>query len=224
MKKLLLAFSVFAVLAHSQTTAAPSTENAVSTRYTFTMAGNKAGYASSTRNPDGSLQAHFEFNDRGRGPNINEKIVAGKDGIPTEIGITGVDYLKAPVDERYSLKQGVASWKNRSEEGQKKISGKAFYASISGGSEEAALLAPALLAAPGHKLPLLPAGEASIEKRGELKINANGQSRTVVQYAITGPGFSPFAFWLGVDGKIFASVSTWSSIIQEGWEATIADL
>src|SRR3954467_4874236 len=86
--------------------------------------GHKAGYESSTRNADGSLQVHFEFNDRGRGPNINEKIVVGKDGIPTDIEITGVDYLKAPVDERFSLKEGVANWKNRSEQGQKKIAGK----------------------------------------------------------------------------------------------------
>src|SRR6476469_10872872 len=191
MKKFLLLFPIFAVLAHPQTTAAPSSEAAKPTRYTFILAGNKAGYESSTRNPDGSLQIHFEFNDRGRGPNVNEKIRIGKDGIPTEIEITGVDYVKAPVEERYSLKKGVASWKNRSEEGQKKISGKAFYTSISGASEETALLAQALLAAPQHKLPLLPAGEASIEKRGELKITANGQSQTVTQYAIDGLGFSP---------------------------------
>ena len=224
MKKFLLLFPMFAALAHPQTTAAPSSEAAKPTRYTFILAGNKAGYESSTRNPDGSLQVHFEFNDRGRGPNINEKLVAGKDGIPVEIEIAGVDYLKAPVDERYSLKQGVASWKNRSEEGQKKISGKAFYTSISGASEEVALLAQALLAAPQHKLALLPAGEASIEKRGELKISASGQSITVTQYAIAGLGFSPFPFWLNADGKLFASVSTWSTIIQEGWESAAADL
>src|SRR6476660_3859313 len=130
MKKFLLLFPIFAALAHSQTTAAPSSEAATATRYTFILSGNKAGYESSTRNPDGSLQVHFEFNDRGRGPNINEKIRAGKDGIPTEIEISGVDYMKAPVVEHFSLKQGNATWKNRSEEGQKKLTGKAFYASI----------------------------------------------------------------------------------------------
>ena len=168
MKKLrFLLLPTLIALAYGQVSAVPSPDDAKATRYTFILSGNKAGYESSTRNPDGSLQIHFEFNDRGRGPNINEKILAGKDGIPVEIEITGVDYLKAPVDERFSLKQGAATWKNRSEEGQQKINGKAFYASISGASEETALLAQALLAAPGHKLPLLPAGEAAIEKRSE---------------------------------------------------------
>src|SRR3954471_215655 len=112
MKKLcVLFFSMLLVLAYGQTPAA-SAPDTTPTRYTFILAGNKAGYESSTRNPDGSLQVHFEFNDRGRGPNVNEKIRIGKDGIPAEIEITGVDYLKAPVDERFSFKQGVATWKN----------------------------------------------------------------------------------------------------------------
>ncbi|MGZ7057397.1 MAG: amidohydrolase family protein, partial [Candidatus Angelobacter sp.] len=225
MKKLsLLLFPMLVALAHAQVTAAPVPESGKASRYTFILAGNKAGFESSSRNPDGSLQLHFEFNDRGRGPNINEKILTGKDGIPVEIEITGVDYLKAPVDEHFSLKQGSATWKNRSEEGQKKIIGKAAYVSISGAAEETGLLAQALLAAPEHKLPLLPEGEASIEKRSELKINANGQSRTVTQYAINGFGFTPSPLWLDSDGKFFASVSTWSSIVQEGWEGATADL
>jgi imidazolonepropionase-like amidohydrolase len=225
MKKLcLLLFPALIVLTHGVVPAAATSDDATATRYTFTLAGNKAGFESSSRNADGSLQIHFEFNDRGRGPNVNEKIVSGKDGIPIELQITGLDYLKAPVDEHFLLKQGTAAWKNRAEEGQKKITGKAVYVSISGGVEELAVLAQALLAASSHKLPLLPAGEASIEKRGELKINANGQSRTVIQYAIQGLGFSPAALWLGPDGKFFASVSTWSSMIQEGWESATADL
>jgi imidazolonepropionase-like amidohydrolase len=198
---------------------APSASGAM--RYTFILAGNKAGYESSTRNADGSLQVHFEFNDRGRGPITDERIVAGKDGIPTELKSSGVDYYKTPVEEQFTLKQGRASWKNRSEEGQKEVNGKAFYVSISATSEESALLAKALLAAPGHKLPLLPEGEASIEKRGELKITANGQSRTVVQYAISGLGFTPSALWLDQDGTFFATVSTWSSMVREGWESTV---
>jgi imidazolonepropionase-like amidohydrolase len=221
MKK--LALLLFALLVSFAQASFSQAEGGKS-RYTFILSGNKAGYESSTRNPDGSLQLHFEFNDRGRGPNVNEKIFASKDGIPVEIEITGVDYMKAPVVERFSLKQGNATWKNRSEEGQKKLTGKAFYSSISGASEETGLLANALLAAPGHKLPLLPEGEASIEKRSEIKISANGQSRTVVQYAINGLGFAPAPLWLGQDGKFFASVSSWSSIVEEGWEGALAEL
>src|SRR6476620_9276045 len=91
-----LLFPMFASSALAQV-APVGPEGAKSSRYTFVLAGNKAGFESSTRNPDGSMQIHFEFNDRGRGPNVNEKIRIGKDGIPVEIEITGVDYVQAPV-------------------------------------------------------------------------------------------------------------------------------
>jgi imidazolonepropionase-like amidohydrolase len=221
---LLLSFILLPFFSQPQAPAQGAQENAKTIRYTFLLAGNKAGFESSTRNADGSWQIHYEFNDRGRGPSINEKLVAGKDGIPSQIENTGVDYYKAPVEERFSLSQGKAAWKNRSEQGEKALSGKAFYVSISGAVEETALLAKALLAAPGNKLALLPEGEAGIEKRGELKITANGEARTVVQYAISGLGFSPFPVWLEPDGTFFAFAFTWNTTIREGWESTAADL
>jgi cytosine/adenosine deaminase-related metal-dependent hydrolase len=194
------------------------------TRYTVILAGNKAGFETSTRKPDGSLELYFEFNDRGRGPKVTERMVLDSNGVPVSVENTGNDYMKSPVEERFSLKEGTATWKNRSEDGHKAVTGRAFYLSIAGVPEEAAVLARALLAAPGGRLPLLPEGEASIEKRGELKIEANGQSRTVAQYAMLGLDFTPAAIWLDQDGSYFATASGWSSIIREGWEGTADQL
>jgi imidazolonepropionase-like amidohydrolase len=86
------------------------------------------------------------------------------------------------------------------------------------------MLAQALLAAPGHKLALLPEGEASIAKLSQLKVTANGQSRTVTQYAISGLGFAPSPIWLEPDGAFFASASPWASTVSEGWESVVPDL
>ena len=193
------------------------------TRYTVILAGNKAGFATSGHNPDGSLQFYYEFNDRGRGPKITEHVILDGNGIPTQIENTGIDYEKAPVDEHFALTDGSATWKNRAEHGTKHVSGKAVYVSISGAPEEAAVLARALLAN-GGRLPLLPAGEASIEKRGELKVEVNGQSRTVVQYAISGLDFTPSPIWLNQDNSFFAVVSAWFSVIPEGWESAAGTL
>ena len=220
MRKLALLFLLVPPVAFS-----PQTNSSASAdRYTVLIMGNKAGYATSSQDADGSWRLHFEFNDRGRGPITDEHVTLDKSGVPTALENTGVDYLKAPVDEHFSLRDGSATWKNRAEQGQKQIAGSAFYVSISGVPEENAMLARALLAAPGGKLALLPAGEASIEKRGELKIETNGKSRTIVQYAITGLDFSPTPIWLDPDGKFFASVSGWSSIIPEGWEPSTVTL
>jgi imidazolonepropionase-like amidohydrolase len=206
------------VVAGAGLCAAYASDNPGEVRYSILMLGNKAGFETSTRNADGSLQLYYEFNDRGRGPKITERIVLNRQGVPIQIQNSGNDYEKAPVDEHFALAGGTATWKNRAEEGMMQIPpGGAFYTSISGVPEEWALLARALLAA-GGRLPLLPAGEASIEKRGPLTISANGQSRTVIQYAISGLDFTPFPIWLDEDGTFFAFASDWFSVAREGWE------
>ncbi len=194
--------------------------NSQETRYSVFLAGNKAGFATSSRNADGSLKLYYEFNDRGRGPKITEHVSLDSNGIPTSIENTGIDYEKAPVDEKFSLADGNATWKNRAEQGDRHGVGKAFYVSISGAPGEGGLLARALLAAGGH-LPLLPAGEASIEKLGDLKVEADGVSRIVTQYAITGLDFTPSPVWLDQDGDFFATASGWFGVIREGWEGSM---
>src|SRR5689334_21424237 len=100
---------------------------AADSRYTMQIMGNKGGYETATTGPNGELQLYYEFNDRGRGPKITEKIILDKDGIPTSIENSGNDYMKAPVIEKFSFANGTATWKNRAEEGQKAAPGKAFY-------------------------------------------------------------------------------------------------
>ena len=215
MKKMLLLLGLILPLLASTPADSPAGD---STRYTVILVGNKAGFATSNRNPDGSLQFYYEFNDRGRGPKVTERVIVDSNGIPSQVDNTGIDYEKAPVDEHFTLKNSGATWKNRAEHGEAQVTAKGFYVSLSGTPQEGAVLAQALLANSG-RLALLPAGEASIEKRGELKIEANGQSRTVVQYAVTGLDFTPTPIWLNPDNSFFAAVSAWFSVIPEGWES-----
>ena len=43
--------------------------------------------------------------------------------------------MKAPVEEHFEIKDGRASWKNRSEQGEQAVSGKAFYLPMNGPPE-----------------------------------------------------------------------------------------
>src|SRR5258706_16379567 len=83
--------------------------------------------------------------------------------------------MKDAVRERFSLGDGVGSWKSKAEEGTKKIAGPAFYVSMYGAPAEAALLASALLQN-GGRLALLPDGEARIERLLEKRIRAGGRA------------------------------------------------
>ena len=133
------------------------------------LQGNEAGTQTIQVEPNGTVRAEYSYNDRGRGDHIIATWKLNAAGVPIEYQGQGNDYMKAKVDERFQLKDGKATWKNRSESGDQAISGHAFYLPLNSPPEFLGVLARALLKAPDHRLPLLPAGEASIEKGGNSK-------------------------------------------------------
>ena len=186
-------------------------------RWTFLMAGNKAGVLASWITPDGAHHGFFTFNDRGRGPSVMTRAVFDKSGVFTQLDATGHDYLKVPVSEQFRIAAGTATWKNKAENGEKALKGKALYvpldALVPGAVEEA------LLAAPGHKLALLPEGEASIQRLDERTVEVGGHKEKVALYEETGFGFTPGYVWLDEKGRLFAAGSDWSTSVREGWES-----
>jgi len=186
-------------------------------RYSMLLAGNKAGVLALWSTPDGARHNFFAFNDRGRGPRVTTRIVVDSKGIPTEIDATGNDYLKGPVDEHFRLAGARATWSNKSEKGEKQVARPAFYAPIdatlSGEMERA------LLAAPGGRLPLLPEGEASIERALDRTVEVGGKPQKVTLYEVTGLGFTPNPVWLAEDRSLLATGSDWAVAIRDGAEA-----
>jgi imidazolonepropionase-like amidohydrolase len=208
--------------AASNLPALPPDVPAKATRYTVLMMGAPAGQQALWRSPDGKLRAFFQYNDRGRGPKTYSAL-ALRDGIPVAEEIEGNDYMKDAVSERFSLLDGVASWKSKAEEGTKKIAGPAFYVSMYGAPAEAALLASALLQN-GGRLALLPDGEARIERLLEKRIRAGGRTRRVTLYAVTGLDFSPSYLWLDDRRELFAIGGVWQAVVREGWETSVPTL
>lgn len=225
MKKLLTAISL--LLLASLSSAAQEKTNAGPniTRYTVLMAGRPAGHQTTTVGEGGERLYAFEYNDRGRGPKLETRIVLGEGRVPVTLETKGHGYLKEPVDERFSWAEGRASWRNSGERGEREVKGRAFYVSMSGAPEESALLVRALLSAPGQRLALLPEGEASVRRVGQLKVNdKDGKSRAVVQYSIAGLGFAPFPVWLDEDETFFAAGGNWFAVVREGFEAAMPAL
>lgn len=205
-------------------TAAAQTPTSGQTRHTVVLGGNRAGVQTTVIGADGVREVTFEFNDRGRGPRIESRIKLNELGVPVSVQASGNDYLKAAVTESFTLEGGVARWKNDAEGGEKKLTAPAFYLSLHGVPEELALLANALLQAPNRQLPLLPEGQASIQRAGEATLQGSAGSRRVVSYEITGLGFAPETVWLDENGAFFAALSSWSSVVREGWEESVAQL
>jgi Amidohydrolase family len=181
--------------------------------------GNPAGTQTVKEEAGGGVRVEYSYNDRGRGDHIVATWKLDAAGVPIEYEGKGNDYMKAPVEEHFEIKNGKASWKNRSEQGEQPVTGEAFYLPMSAPPEFSGVLARALLKAPNHKLPLLPAGEAGIEAAGKVK-TAKGE---LTEYRITGLGFSPQSIWLDRDG-LASSVSGWFSVVPDGSEGAIPEL
>ncbi|HEY6939984.1 amidohydrolase family protein, partial [Dokdonella sp.] len=181
--------------------------------------GNAAGTQSVDAGADGRTHAEYSYNDRGRGDHIVADWTLDAAGLPLAYDGRGNDYMKAPVEERFLVADGKASWHGRTEHGSAPAAG-AFYVPANAPPEFLGVLARALLAAPGHRLALLPAGEASIEAVGSVRVGG----RELRQYRIAGLGFTPQPIWLDGDGATAAIVSGWFSVVRAEFASNLEPL
>jgi len=185
--------------------------------------GNPAGTQTVQSDADGSVRAEYSYNDRGRGDHIIATWKIDGNGVPITYEGRGNDYRKASVEEHFELSNGRARWKNRGEEGEQAVTKEAFYLPMNAPPEFLGVLARALLKSPDHTLPLLPAGEARIEKAegGSQKEETVGE---LTEYRISGLTFSPQAIWLDRDGNTAASISSWFSVVSPAAEKILPEL
>lgn len=192
-------------------------------RYTVILSGNKAGSEVVQATGKNSYHITFEFNDRGRGPKLDTQISLNADGLPISEETKGNDYLKSPVEEHFSWKDGKAEWKSSTEEGQRDLTTPAYYPGFNSPPHDLYFLAQALLKTPSHKLSLLPEGEARIEKAGQIE-SSGEKKRTAVQYVIHGLGFEPQQLWMDESGNLIGILSGWFSTVREDWESALPQL
>jgi imidazolonepropionase-like amidohydrolase len=184
-------------------------------RYDWLTAGKVSGSLVVHLGEDGSRVSDFEFNDRGRGPKIHELIRVDENGRMVSLQVSGKSYMGAPVDERFRIEDGVATWRSTLESGQvpAEPDGAVFYWANEGTLEQLALLARALLATGDGRLDLLPSGSASIRK-----VTAH---ENITLYAVHGLDTAPLYVWLDSDGELFAAAFGWMGLVLQGYGETL---
>jgi imidazolonepropionase-like amidohydrolase len=172
---------------------------------------------------------HFEFNERGHGPWIEETIGVDAHGIPVSLKLKGHDELEKTVSDSFRSAAGHSIWKNAIERGESDKPG--FYLSapvvheqVSAVPEEVALLARALLVAPNQKLRVLPAGEVAIKRGSELNVDSHAGQKKIIRYEISGLDFQPISVWLEQDGTTFAIPLGEITVVRQGWEDSLRAL
>ncbi|MEM7707479.1 MAG: amidohydrolase family protein [Pseudomonadota bacterium] len=180
-------------------------------RYDVMLVGNRAGEMVMEQVAPDFATMTFSFNDRGRGPDIKAEYRVNEAGLPVEVRITGVDYMKSVVEEKVSVKDGVWAWQSSADAGSSADPG--FYTSLDGPPGETTLLIRALLADDDRTIPLLPQGEAKLEIVGDHTFEDGERVRLA---ELSGLGFEPFPVWLDERDNIFAVVSGWFGMVPAG--------
>jgi imidazolonepropionase-like amidohydrolase len=188
------------------------------------MQGNRAGQQTVAVHDERTARAEYSYNDRDHGDHITARWTLDAAGMPVAYESRGHDYSKAPVEERFVLARGKASWRNRHESGEQALRATAFYMPANPVPEFYGVLARALLKAPNGRLALLPSGSVSIEPAGRIVLG-EGSSRTEwFQYRIVGLDFMPVSVWLDAKGETSAVASLWLSTVAAGHETDVTQL
>jgi imidazolonepropionase-like amidohydrolase len=184
--------------------------------YSVIVAGRTAGQETITPDGRGAVRVSYSYNDRGRGPEIAGRYVFDDAGMPVDIELTGKDYSKAPVEERFTERDGVSRWTSLSETGEAKS--RAWYVTAEGPPSEMAWLVRAYLKRGDAKaMLLLPSGSARVDRGPAVDLTAHSRHLRVTLYRIEGLGFAPDVVWLDESNEFFAFAGSFS-VIREGWE------
>ena len=220
MRKLLVLSAFAFACAHHPAVLPQSPTPPAEMRYVMIMAGKPAGSQVVRVNGNDRI-IDFEYNDRGRGPKTRTTVRLDASGVPVALQTTGVDYFKVPIDERFEIANGSARWDNGSEKGDG-ATGRYFFGMYGAPADIGMLVRAAVNS--GGRIGLLPAGEATVVRGNDLTIEGTSGSARVTRYEITGLGFSPADVWLDDRGEFFGALSSWSSVVRQGFESAIPKL
>ncbi|MDO8692853.1 MAG: amidohydrolase family protein [Sheuella sp.] len=203
-------------------------ENPRTTRYTILLDnGTVAGEQIVERIGQDTIKVHFDFKENGRGPTLDEVIKLAPDQTMLEYQVTGTSEMGGAVDERFTRKGNLAEWSSKSERGNKRVRGKAFYLPLDSSWEVNSLMISAMSNARPANLPLLPEGTLVQQRLDEVVVTHNDQSQVVQLVMHTGIGLSPQFFWASTDSDshLFAAILPGNfAVIKEGWQSNLVEL
>lgn len=167
-----------------------------------------------------TVSVDYDVKDNGRGPTMKETLRLSEAGLPVEWTISGATTFGSKVDERFSLVDGKATWKDAVGAGEAANAADALYIGQSGTPWALGLYARALMRDADGRIATLPGGELRLEKGDTLEVGSGDAKQTVQRVTLSGLDLDPTHLLVEADGDLFAVLSGGRSlVIREGFEA-----
>jgi hypothetical protein len=204
----------------------PEPKQAVITKRSVVSLSRKSGTNVTTVEPDGTIKVVLDVLENGRGPHTDATVKLAPDGTIAELVATGHHTMGTPVDERFTRANGRSEWNSKEEHGTapygfRDSAPESFFLPVCDLPDAIGWLASAAIKA-GGTLSLLPSGTAKIEKTITTDVtSSSGEKRTIQGYSITGIDLTPTHVWMNQDGTWFGLVSSWWSVVPEGFEGIV---
>jgi imidazolonepropionase-like amidohydrolase len=175
-------------------------------RFVVLSAAGEHGYSSLWKGDEGRIFSRESILLRGMVWEQDEVIHFGRNGQPDRITIRGFT-PNGDAAETFAISDNEARWKSPVDEGAKAYDRRGHYVTQGGTLSALAVLAEKLYASRSRKLPLLPAGEARLEKLTDLALVEGWSRRMVSAYSIEGLSLGPTPVWMDEHGKFFGFIS-----------------
>ncbi len=194
------------------------------TRFTILTSEKISGRQLMWSDGPGKVSYFYEFNDRGRGPKLRVDLTLDNDQVVGR-NATGLDYYKGAVLESYGVANGVASWKNKIEEGQKNVSGPVLYSALNAAPGEIEWSLKTLMKQHRHvdEMDVLPSGKLSTVHVKSHTARVNGFPEELELHSFIGSGGPPFYVWVTPKKEYFATIGG-MSVIKLGYEFLVPEL
>jgi imidazolonepropionase-like amidohydrolase len=186
-------------------------------KFTILLGGTKVG-AMTVITDGNEISIDYGYKNNGRGPDSLETLKLSETGAPVDWSIKGKTTFGNEVDERFSISDGVASWKSAAGEGTATYDGEAIYIDQNASVYSQYVYAKALLQDEDQRLPALPAGEIRIKEVQRISLQSSSEKVEAMVYALSGIDLNPSYVVLDMQQQFMAYMAPRCAVLREGFE------
>jgi hypothetical protein len=190
-------------------------------RYLLVSSTSRHGNSARWRASDSTWVYRESMNLRGQILELDARLTAAADGSMTAASVRGFT-PQGNAAEDFAVEAERAHWKSPFDSGEAAWDGKRLYVTAGGPMLLMADFVERLLAAPGHRLALLPGGEARMERLAGTRVGEGESAHDIDLWAITGLSLGPIPVWMA--GPRFYAVVSWVSLMPEADTAEVPRL